>query len=194
MFGRDCFKVLGLVCLVLPFTGCSNTQVGSILISPTSQSLAVGQTVQFTATGTVSHGNHPPTTTNETDQATWSTSSPSVATVSATGLATAVGAGTATITASLAGTAPATATIAVASGGAGGAGGTLVSLAIIPGAQSVGSPGQTSQFLAIGTTSSGATEDLTSLVAWSSSSAQVATITKGGLATAVGQGTATPCT
>ncbi len=45
--------------------------------------------------------------------------------------------------------------------------------------------------MAIGTASSGATEDLSSQVTWSSSSAQIATISTGGLATAVSQGTAT---
>jgi hypothetical protein len=70
-------------------------------------------------------------------------------------------------------------------------GGTLTSLAIIPGTQSVASPGETSQFLAIGTTSSGATEDLTSQAIWGSSSTQIATIASGGLATAVSQGTVT---
>jgi len=70
-------------------------------------------------------------------------------------------------------------------------GGNLVSLSIIPGTQSVAAPGQTSQFIAIGTTSSGATEDLTSQVTWGSSSAQVATITAGGLATGVSQGSCT---
>jgi hypothetical protein len=78
-----------------------------------------------------------------------------------------------------------------ATGGGTTAGGALVSLAIIPSTQSVASPAQTSQFIAIGTTSSGATEDLTSQVTWGSSSAQVATITPGGLATAVSKGTCT---
>jgi len=191
MSARNCIKALGLICIVLPFTGCSNTQVGSIQITPSAESLVVGQTVQFTATGTINHGSHPSSSSNVTDQATWISSAPTVATVNSSGLATAAGAGTATITASLAGSVSATATITVTATGGGSVGGALVSLAIIPGTQSVASPTQTSQFIAIGTTSSGATEDLTSQVAWGSSSAQVATIAPGGLATAVGKGTST---
>ena len=191
MSARNCFKVLGLICIVLPFTGCTNTQVGSIQISPAGQTLVVGQTVQFTATGTVGHGSHPSSSSNVTDQVTWATSAPTVATVNSSGLASAVGAGTTTVTASMAGSVSATATLTVTATGGGSVGGSLVSLAIIPGTQSVASPTQTSQFIAIGTTSSGATEDLTSKVTWGSSSAQVATITPGGLATAVSKGTTT---
>ncbi len=192
MFGRHCFKVLGLLCLVLPFTGCNNTQVSLIQISPQSQSLAAGQTVQFTATGTVLHGSHSATSENVTTIVTWTSSTPTVATVNSSGLATAVAAGTTTITASMPGAVSATATITVAASGGGiTAGGTIVSMTIIPGSQTVASPGQTSQFIAIATTSSGATEDVTGLVAWSSSTTQVATISGGGLATALGQGTTT---
>jgi hypothetical protein len=81
--------------------------------------------------------------------------------------------------------------VTVTGSGSGGGSATLTSLAIIPSAQAVASPGQTSQFIAIGTTSAGATEDLTGSVIWSSSTAQVATITAGGLATGVSQGTTT---
>jgi hypothetical protein len=74
----------------------------------------------------------------------------------------------------------------------GSAGGSIASLAIIPSSQAVATPGQTSQFLAIGTTSSGATINLSGQVAWSSSSPQIATIgAASGLATGVGQGTTT---
>ena len=191
MSGRNCLKAFGLICLVLPFTGCSNTQVGSIEITPPTQSLAVGQTVQYTATGVIDHGNHPSTSTNVTDQVTWSSSTPAVATVSSSGVATAVSAGSAVISATLAGTNGSTATLTVTTTTIGTTGGTLVSLTIIPGSQSIASPSQTSQVLAIGTTTTGATEDITSLVTWSSSSTQVATITASGLATGLSQGTTT---
>jgi uncharacterized protein YjdB len=191
MFGRDCFRALGLICFILPFAGCNNTQVGYIQISPATEALAVGQTVQFTATGVIGHGSHPTSSQDVTNEVTWTSSTPAVATVSSSGLATAVSAGTTTITASMSGSTSATATLNVSAATGGTAGGTLASLAIIPGSQSVASPSQTSQFIAIGTTSSGATENLTSQVAWNSSSAQVATISVGGLATAVGQGTTT---
>ena len=190
MFTRYCFRAAVALCLVLPLAGCSNTDVSSIQISPSTSALTVGQTVQFSATGIVQHGSHPASSSNVTAQATWSSSTPAVATVNSSGMATAVSAGTVTITATLPGSISATATITV-TGGGGTTGGSLASLAIIPGTQSVASPAQTSQFIAIGTTTSGATEDLTSTVTWSSSSTQVATITAGGLATAVSKGTTT---
>ena len=187
MFGRNGLKALGLICLVLLFTGCSNTEVGSIQVSPATQSLVAGQTVQFTATGNIGHGRHPASAVDVTSQATWTSSTPAVATVSATGLATAVSAGTATITASLAGSTSATATLTVTGGGTGGA--ALASLSIIPSSQSVAAPAQTSQFIAIGTTVSGSTQNLTATATWLSSNAQVATISPGGLATGLSKGT-----
>ena len=56
MFSRGFFKVFALICLVIPFTGCTNTEVSAIQISPATQSLAVGQTVQFTASATSAMG------------------------------------------------------------------------------------------------------------------------------------------
>jgi len=185
-------------CVLIPIAGCSNSIVGSIAVSPTAQSLSVGQTVQFKATGIFPHRTASSTTEDLTNQVTWTSSVPAIATVNSSGLATAVSAGSTTITATTAGytgTLTATATVTVTGLGSGtGGGGTVVnvsSLAIIPSSQSVSSPGQTGQFIAIGTTSSGATLNLTSQVAWSSSSAQIASISSTGLATAIGQGTAT---
>jgi uncharacterized protein YjdB len=193
MVSRYCFRALGLMCLVLPIAGCTNSQVDSIAIAPTTQTMTVGQTVQFTATGTISHGNHPSSTEDVTDQVTWISQSPSVATVTSTGgLAQALSAGTATITATYPGLPPATATITVTGSGGTTTGGSVTSLVIIPSTQVVSSPNQNVQFIAIGTTSTQATEDLISGVIWSSSNPQVATITtNGGLATAAAQGTTT---
>ena len=188
MLNRFCFGTFLLV-LALPFTGCSNTEVGSIAITPASQSLAAGQTAQFTATGTIGHGQHPASSKDVTSLVTWTSSASGIATISSTGMATAVSAGTTTITASMPGSTPSTATVTV-TGSIGGSGGGVVSLAILPGTQSIASPNQTTQFIAIGTTSSGSTEDLTGQVKWNSSSTAVATITSGGLATGVGKGTA----
>ncbi len=178
-------------------TGCSSTQVDSIVTSPASQALTVGQTVQFTATGTVGHGQHPSSSENVTTMVTWASSAPAVATVNASGLATAISAGTTTITATMNGfpgvvSATATVTVTGGGGGSGNSGANVVSLAVIPGTQSVASPTETSQFLAIGTTSAGATENLTTQVAWSSSSPQIASIgASTGLTTALAQGTVT---
>jgi hypothetical protein len=86
----------------------------------------------------------------------------------------------------------ASATLTVNGGGGVAPGSTVVSLAVIPSAQSVAVPTQTAQFIAIGTTSTGQTVNVTNAVAWSSSSQQIATIgATTGLATALGQGTTT---
>jgi uncharacterized protein YjdB len=196
MFGRCCVRGLSLLCLGISLIGCTNPQgLDSVQVTPGTQALTVGQTAQFTAVGTYGNGNHLSTQTI-TSLVTWTSSAPSVATVSTSGVATAVGAGTTTITASSTafnGPTSSSATLTVTgSSGGGVAGGSIASIAIIPGTQSVASPTQTSQFIAIGTTSSGATVNLTNQVAWSSSSTQIATIgATTGLATAVGQGSDT---
>lgn len=196
MQGRFCLRALLLVSLVLPFVGCgSSTEIDSITISPVAMSLGTGSTAQLTAIGSISHGSHPASTENITATVTWASSAVAVATVSSAGVVTGVGAGTTTITASMQGFGGTIvsnqAVVSVTGSGGGTQGSTLASVSIIPSAQSVASPGQTSQFIAIGTTSSGATEDLTGQVKWSSSSSQIATINSAGLATGVGQGTAT---
>jgi uncharacterized protein YjdB len=195
MFARCCVRGLLLLCLGSSLVGCSNQGLDSVQVTPATQALTVGQTAQFTATGTYGNASHP-STQDITSLVTWASNAPSVATISATGVATAVGAGTTTITATSSGfngpiSSSATLTVTGSSGG-GTAGGSIASIAIIPGTQSVSSPTQTSQFLAIGTTSSGATVNLTNQVAWNSSSTQIGTIGAAtGLATGVGQGTTT---
>jgi len=197
MFDRFRAGTLLFVGLAVALSGCGTSEVDSIVVTPASVSLAAGSTVQLTATGQYGHGTHPATSQDVTDLATWSSPSASVATVSATGLVTAVGAGTIPITASMkgfTGVVSGSATITVTGGGSGGATGDVTSLSVIPGSQSVATPGQTASFLAIGTTASGATENLTTSVGWSSSSSQIATISSGssgGTALAVGPGTAT---
>src|SRR5260370_1824763 len=196
MFARRCVRGLLLLCLGTALVGCDNSGLDSVQVTPTTQSLTVGRTAQFSAVGTEGNANHP-TTQNITSGVTWTSSVPSVATVSASGIATAVSAGTTRITASataFSGNVSSSATLTVTGSGSGGgsAGGTIASLSIIPASQAVASPNQTSQFIAIGTTASGATVNLSNQVAWSSSSPQIATIgATTGLATGVGKGSAT---
>lgn len=198
MFRRLSLGALLLSAVVLPLTSCSNPSgLDSISISPATPSVTAGQSVQFSAVGTYGNGSHP-TTQTITSGVTWTSSNPAVATIDATGLATTLAAGTTTITASTNGfkgplTASTSLTTTVSSTGGGTAGGTSVtSLAIIPSAQTVSAPNQTTQFIAIGTTSSGATEVLTSAVAWSSSNTAVATIgATTGIATSVATGATT---
>ncbi|MGB7547671.1 MAG: Ig-like domain-containing protein [Terracidiphilus sp.] len=195
MRDRSLLGALLLIGLVVPLTGCTNNSgLDAIQVSPATQSLTVGQSSQFTATGTFGNASHP-STKDVTTAVTWSSSTPSVATIDSGGIAAAVGGGTTTITATAAGfrgpvTSSATLTVTASSGGQ--TGGSVVSISVIPGSQSVASPSQTAQFIAIGTTSSGATENLTNAVLWSSSSTQIATIgVSTGLATGVSQGTST---
>ncbi len=191
---RALLSVLILLPLALALAGCNSLKAISITPAAGVEVLtAVGQTAQFTATGTGQQGSAPTTTSNISSSVTWSVSNPSVATISATGLATAIGAGYTQITAESNGiTATSDLTVNLANSTTTVASGTVASIAVIPGTQSVSSPTQTTQFLAIGTTSTGATENLTGQVTWSSSSPQIATIgANTGLATAVGQGSAT---
>jgi uncharacterized protein YjdB len=196
MFARCRLQGLLLLCLGSALVGCTTPSgLDSVQVSPGTQALAVGQTAQFTATGTFGNGNHLKTQ-NITSLVTWTSSVPAVATIDpSTGIATAVSAGTTTITASATafnGPTSSSATVTVTGSSGTSAGGSVSSLAIIPSSQAVASPTQTTQFLAIGTTSSGATVNLTNQVAWTSSSPQIATINATtGLATGVGKGNAT---
>jgi len=144
-----------------------------------------GQTQQFTAIGTYTDGS----TQDVTQTGHWSSSAATVATISnssgTNGLATMLATGTTTIGISSGSvTASSTLTVTLAA---------LVSIAISP--QSPTIPlGTTQQFTASGTYTDSSTQDVTSLVTWSSSSAQVAIISNNsgtnGLATSAGVGTA----
>jgi hypothetical protein len=59
MRDRLLLGALFLVCLVIPITGCTNTSgLDSIQVTPTTQSLTVGQTAQFAATGVYGNAKH----------------------------------------------------------------------------------------------------------------------------------------
>ena len=205
MLDRLSPRALLLVALALPFAGCTNSLVDSLAVTPTSQSLTVGQTLQFTATGTTGHGSgHPSTTQDDTDSATWTSSTPAVASINSTGMATALTAGTTIITATMngyTGTITASATLTVTASTVSSE--PIVSLTITPGSQSLAQINQTADFIAIGTTASGTTVNLTNQSAtvgtatikaavWSSSVPAVSTVVAAtGVATAVGAGTTT---
>ncbi len=137
---------------------------------------------QFKATGHFSDS----TTTDLSQSVTWSTSDASVATVSATGLATAVASsGTCTITVTGQGMAGTT-ELAIKSL-------PLKAITVTPGAAST-NLGMTVQFTASGLFSDGtetiASQDITTIVSWSSTTASVATVDPhSGVATGVAAGT-----
>ncbi len=159
------------------------TGLTSISVTPANPSIALGNTQQFTATGTFSNGS----TQNLTPYVTWSSSAQSVATISAGGLAAAVTAGSSSIGATIGGVAGST-TLTVTPPPV------LVSIAVTPANASL-SPGSTQQFTATGTYSDGSTQILTSTATWSSSATATATISNvsgsQGLATAVAPGNTT---
>ncbi len=154
--------------------------VTAVSVMPTTASIAVGATQQFTANATFSNG----ATGALTSGVTWTSSNAAVATVSSTGLATGVAAGTATIKAT-ANEFTATTTLTVTAAAV-----TVTSIAISPTTATI-TAGATQQFTANATYSDGTTGALTSGVTWTSSNATAATVSSAGLATGVAAGTTT---
>ena len=148
----------------------------SIAVTAPSLSIAKGTSEQFTATGTYTDNS----TQDLTASVTWSSQTASVATITTGGLVTAAGAGTSNIKATsgaVSGSANLTVTAA-----------TLLSIAVTAPSLSI-AKGTSEQFTATGTYSDGSMQNLTGLVTWSSQSTAVATITAGGMVTAVSIGT-----
>ncbi len=173
--------LLGLVTL----SGCHgdgssiSPQLLSLQVTPTNPSVAAGTSVQLTATGIYSDNSHADVTT----QVSWTTSNTAVATVGAsTGTVRGIAAGTATLSVSLQGLS-ATTTLTVTRSN-------LVSIAVTPSLPSIAA-GTNEQFTATGTFSDSTTQNLTADLAWASSDTAIATVSNGGLASAVGPGSAT---
>jgi hypothetical protein len=158
----------------------------SIAIDPSTSTIPLGTTQQFTATGTFTDG----TVQDLTQTGHWSSTAAGVATISNTaataGLATALGTGTTTIGIS-SGSISAQATLIVNPA-------VLASIALSPQSPAI-ALGTMQQFTAFGTYTDGTTQDLTSVATWNSSDNTVAIISNSvgsyGLATTSGQGTAT---
>jgi Flp pilus assembly secretin CpaC len=151
----------------------------SISLSATTASVARNGTVQLLATGTFSDG----TTQNVTTSAAWSSSNTNIASVGA-GLVRGLAPGSTQITATIGGVTSPIVTVTVTSA-------TLKSIAVSPSSRSIAA-GTSLQFTALGTFSDGSTQNITSAVAWASSSTSVAAINpSSGLATAVAAGSTT---
>src|SRR2546425_7544549 len=158
---------------------CSQTMEApvpqSITVTPSSLSFSSkGATQQLPATVMDQHGN-----TIQNATVTWSSNNASVATVTSGGLATSVGNGTTQIVAA-AGVVTTTVTVTVAQ--------VAASITVTPPSFSFSSKGATQQLTATVMDQNGNTIQ-NATVTWSSNNTAVATVTSGGLAASVGNGT-----
>ncbi|HJW09592.1 MAG TPA: Ig-like domain-containing protein, partial [Holophagaceae bacterium] len=161
--------------LVTPGAGVTLT---GIALSPAAPTIAKATSLQFKATGTFSDAS----TADVSKAVAWSSSATAVATINASGIATGVAAGTSTIGAAngaINGTTVLTVTNA-----------SLTSISISPVDPVIPVAG-TQSFAATGGFSDGSTQNLSTQVAWSSSSAATASITASGVATGLAAGTTT---
>lgn len=151
----------------------SSATLQSILVTPVNPTIPSGLSTQFAATGHYSDG----TDHDLTTLVTWSSTAAGVSGISPLGKTLPAGPGATTITASLGGM----------------SGSTLLTLdnnntitlnSVTISASTTIPVGMTQQFTAIGNYSDGNPYDVTSLVAWSSSTPSVAAIDSTGLATA----------
>ena len=165
--------------VVLSIGTGANATLQSIAVTPTTASIAVGQTQQFSAVGNFNDG----TEKDITSTVTWTTVPTGIATMSTTtpGLAMGVAAGTTAVTPAL-GTATVlnTGTLTVTAA----APPTLVSITIFPNPELV-NVGGTNQLAATGNFSDGTQQDFTNTATWSSSDTTIATVSTTGLATGV---------
>jgi uncharacterized protein YjdB len=164
----------------------SGSWLDSITVTPTSPTIEVGMTCQFTATGNYTNG----TTTDLTTKVVWSSSDTAVSEVSTAlgtwGLANCLGVGSTTIMAEYYGlSATTTLTVSKAS---------LVSIEVTPTNPQI-ALGTNQQLAATGRLTDGTTEDLTAQVLWESSASGTSTISNDpgtqGLADSVGLGLTT---
>jgi uncharacterized protein YjdB len=164
----------------------SQAVVIGISISPMVPTITVGQVVAFQATAILSDG----TTQNVTNQATWQSSTPSVAGIQTggggmgmgggmRGRATGSAAGTTTITATFDGFSDST-TLTVTDA-------VIVSLTINP-AQVTGPVGTTVQFTAQAIYSDGTSQDVTAQSTWQSDAAATASVVTAGGGMGMGMG------
>jgi hypothetical protein len=200
--------------IVVPLTGCGAPHgLDSIQVSPATQALLVGQSTQFTVTGTFGNASHS-SSQPITSGVTWASSSPTVVSIDpSSGNATAKGAGIATITATAQGfngavSSSGTITVTAPAGtGSTPAGEDLLSIAILPGSITTDNLLGTGQFLAYGTfatppivmdiTNGINRNGVTTPVTWISDAQYIFPVNSagaagatGGLVTAVGSGTA----
>jgi trimeric autotransporter adhesin len=164
-------------------TGTTNLTITSMLIKllklqPATPTIAVGTTQQMSLIGLFSDG---VTSVDLTASARWQTSDYAVAVINRQGIAAGVAAGTVTITGTVNGHAPATATLTVSNA-------TIQSIIVTPANPTI-ALGSSQQFAASGSFSDGSTQDITSVVTWTSSTPTVAVVNQKGVAASASHGT-----
>ena len=152
----------------------------SLALTPTAATIAFGASQQYQLMGTYTDGS----SQNLTSSVSWFSVPSTTASVSGSGLAVGLVQGNAVITAS-SGTLAAISLLTVQPPVTNNP--TLVSVAVTPNPASI-PVGSNQQFVATGFYSDGSAQDLTTSVAWASSSAGVASVSNTGLAAAVGTG------
>jgi trimeric autotransporter adhesin len=155
----------------------ASSVLSSITIRPGNGKIAQLTSQQFEAIGTYTDG----ATRYVSGTVSWTSSNATVATIADSGLARGLVPGTTTITAT-SGSITASTTLEVTDA-------TIVSLSLRPSGETI-APGTELGFTAIGSFSDNSTQVITIDCTWSSDNHAVATVGSGGLATAVGPGTA----
>lgn len=161
-----------------PASPASPPTLVAIQVTPVNPTLASGTSVQLAATALYSDDTH----SDVTATAAWTSSDAGVARVDTSGKALGVGPGSSTVTASLGGQSGST-TLSVTAA-------TVESIALTPATAAI-AKGTVAQFTATATLSDRTTQNISTQVAWSSSSASVATVDGTGMANGLGVGTAT---
>jgi len=151
--------------------------IQALTINPIAPTIAVGTTRQFALLGLFSDG---VTTVDLTASARWQTSNYLDAVINRQGIATGVAAGTVTISGSINGQTPATATLTVSNA-------TIQSITVTPALPTI-ALGSAQQFAAIGLFSDGSSQDITSVVTWTSSTPTVAVVNQNGVASSATHG------
>jgi hypothetical protein len=164
----------------------TSATLASIAVTPALPEIALGTTQAFTATGTFTDGS----VQDLTAQVAWASSNPSVSAIANTadgrGVASSIALGTTNISAELSGILGST-TLTVSSA-------TLVTIDVTPSHPSA-ALGTTQAFAATGTYTDSSTQDLTQVVAWTTSEPAIAAVSNAagshGLATTVAVGSTT---
>ncbi|MCR9388683.1 Ig-like domain-containing protein [Vibrio metoecus] len=154
----------------------TNANITSIQITPAAISLAKGTTQSLTAIATFSDL----TTLDVTSTVSWLSSDTNLATILPSGVLSAEGIGNVTVSASMNGVTSNVSTVTVTDA-------VITAIQITPITVSL-AKGTTESLVAVATYSDLTTQDVTSLVAWSSSNTTIATVSTSGLLTAEGVG------